>query len=239
MINLIITENVGAQENLLYVQSAVSDIAVHAGCSVRLKNFGERCVLEINYPECYADIIKSEIVDKVSEVIAINYKYNFFKKRLKIAGLSNIEKEILVTSLISADLEDDKKYSFYKLKSDSIIAVDGAFNFKLKALKKKWQDVLNCVPEYFLTTQLKDFISFLLENKKKRVYVEEGLVYDNHYRRLKRSSLLGGEAIKIVREVLLSNCGEIEIKGSIPKEDEYYLKEFYTDKIIFSRGYIN
>ena len=62
-------------------------------------------------------------------------------------------------------------------------------------------------------------------------------MYDSHYRRLKRSSLLEGDEIKIVREVLLSNCGEVELSGAIPKEDEYYLKEFYTDKIFFSSGY--
>ena len=56
------------------------------------------------------------------------------------------------------------------------------------------------------------------------MYIDGGKVYDNHYRRLKRSSLLGGENIMIIREVLLSNCGEVELFGDIPKEDEYYLK---------------
>jgi hypothetical protein len=69
------------------------------------------------------------------------------------------------------------------------------------------------------------------------VYVDSGKVYDSHYRRLKRSSLLDGEGVKIIREILLSNCGEVELNGSLPKEDEYYLKEFYSDKIIFSSGY--
>ncbi|MBR2499150.1 MAG: hypothetical protein IKB67_05510 [Clostridia bacterium] len=238
MTNLIITENVSEQENLLYVQSAISEIAVHAGCSVRLNNISERAILTVNYPEQYSDIIKAEIVDKVAEIIAIKYKYDFFKKNLKIAGLSKVEKEILITSLIAADLDDDKKYSFQKIKNDTVIAVDGSFNFKLKALKKKWQDVLSCVPECFLNSQLKEFISFLLENKNKRVYIDGGLVYDSHYRRLKRSSLFGDESVKIVREVLLSNCGEIELNGNIPKEDEFYLKEYYIDKIIFSGGYI-
>ena len=75
------------------------------------------------------------------------------------------------------------------------------------------------------------------ENKKKRVYIDNGRVYDSHYRRLKRSSLLDGDGVKIIREVLLSNCGEVELSGSIPKDDEFYLKEFYNDKIFFSNRY--
>ena len=72
---------------------------------------------------------------------------------------------------------------------------------------------------------------------KKRVYIDGGKVYDNHYRRLKRSTLLDGEDMKIIREILLSNCGEVELSGKIPEKDEYYLKEYYNDKIFFSCGY--
>ena len=239
MINISITENELSEENLLYVQSAVSEVAFHAGCSIsENKNCG-RAKLSINCPEYYSDIIRTEIADTVAEIIAIKYKYEFFKKNLHVGGLSKVEKEILFTSLIAADLEDDKKYAYERIKTYQEIAVDGIFNFRLKPLKKKWQDVVGCVPSCFLNTQLKEFITYLLENKKKRVYVDGGRVYDSHYRRLKRTSLLDCEKVKIVREVLLSNCGEVELNGAIPKEDEYYLKEYYTDKIIFSNGYIN
>ena len=144
-----------------------------------------------------------------------------------------------MASLIAADFDDDKKYALNKLKCCREIAIDGVYNFRLKPLKKKWQDVTDCIPQCFLSTQLKEFITYLLENKRKRVYIDGGKVYDSHYRRLNRSSLLGGDGVKIIREVLLSNCGEIDITGNIPKEDEYYLREYYTDKIIFSGGYIN
>ena len=46
--------------------------------------------------------------------------------------------------------------------------------------------------------------------------------------------LLDGQSTLITREILLSNCGEIRLYGEIPEEDEYYLKEFYNDKIVFS-----
>ena len=90
------------------------------------------------------------------------------------------------------------------------------------------------MPNYFGETQLKDFIGFLLENKKKRIFVEEGKVYDVHFKRLLRSQLLDGNELKITKEILLSNCGEVELKGNIPIDDEKYLKEFYRDRVYFS-----
>ena len=234
MTSITITENQCGAENLTYVQSSVGELFNHAGCSARLENFDGRVFLYVNCPEYYSDIIRAEIADKVAEIIAIKYKYRYFKGVLRVGGLSSIEREILFASLIAADLDDDKRYTFDRIKNSRQIAIDGTYNFRLRPLKKKWQDVADCIPQCFLNTQLKEFISYLLENKNKRVYVDNGKVYDNHYRRLKRSNLLDGETAKIIREVLLSNCGEVELSGDIPKEDEFYLKEYYSDKIIFS-----
>ena len=50
-------------------------------------------------------------------MIAVKYKYDFFKKNVYVNGLSQIDKEILVAGLIAADLDDDKKYSFDRIKT--------------------------------------------------------------------------------------------------------------------------
>lgn len=236
MTNISITESGTLEDNLSYIQSAAGELFIHAGCSSRLYHTGGRAILNVNCPVDYADVVVAEIKDKVAEIIAIKYKYDFFKSTLSVGGLKSVEKEILFASLIAADLDDDKKYAFDKIKNSQEIAVDGLFNFRLKLLKKKWQEVAECIPQCFLNTQLKEFITYLTENKKKRVYVDGETVYDSHYRRLKRTSLLGGENAKIVREVLLSNCGEVELNGQIPQEDEFYLKEYYCDKIFFTRA---
>jgi hypothetical protein len=239
MINITITETDRNEDNLLYVQSVAAELFNHADCTARIVHSGGRVELIINCPEQYKDIIRAELADKVAEIIAIKYKYEYFKKVMPVDGLSSTEKEILFASLIAADLDDDKKYCFDRVKYCKIIAVDGIYNFRLKPLKRKWEDVASCIPRCFLNTQLKEFISYLLENKKKRVYIDDGRVYDSHYRRLTRSSLLDGEKVKIVREVLLSNCGEIELNGKLSTEDEFYLREYYNDKIIFTGGHIN
>ncbi len=228
-----ITERAENCDNLLYVQSSLSELLSQSNSSVEKKENSGRVALVVNCPERYEDILRAEICDRLAEVVAIRYKYEYFKDRIKVSGLSAVEKEILLTSLIAADLDDDKKYAFDRIKKNSDLIVDAIFNFRLTALKRKWADVVNYIPPCFLNSQLREFISYLLENKRKRVYVDQGKVYDTHYRRLKRSTLLGGERLMIIREILLSNCGEVELCGSIPEEDEYYLKEFYKDKIRF------
>jgi hypothetical protein len=237
MNSITITEKDYNDSNLLYVQTVMSELFNHADCYVKSQTLDGRRVLKVDCAEYYLDIIKTEIADKVAEIVAIKYKYEYFKRNVRIGGLSETEKEILMASLIAADLDEDKKYAFDRIKQYGEIAIDGIFNFRLKPLKKKWQDIVAYIPTCFVNSQLKEFVSFLLENKKKRVYIDQGKVYDSHFRRLKRSTLLDGDGVKIVREVLLSNCGEVELSGNIPEDDEFYLKEFYSDKIIFSERY--
>ena len=211
----------------------MSELLTNARCYVEESCLDKRVKIQINCPDYFYDIVKDEVIDKVAEIIVIKYKYEYFKKSIEIGGLSHCDKEILLTSLIAADLDDDKKYAVERIKGQEEISIDGIYNFRLKPLKKKWEEIISYMPPCFMQSQLKDFIKYLLENKRKKVYIESGKVYDSHYRRLKRCSLLCGEELKIIREVLLSNCGEIEITGKIPTEDEKYIREYYGDKIYF------
>ena len=237
MTQITVTEKDYNESNLLYVQSVMTELFSHADCTAQEYVDNGRSYLNILCPEYYEDIIRAELCDKIAEVIAIKYKYDYFKKSIFLSGLNQLDKEILITGLIAADLDDDKKYSFDRVKMYKQITVDGIFNFRLQPLKNKWSDIVKYIPSGFMNSQLKEFVCYLIENKKKRIYIDCGRVYDSHYRRLLRSSLLDGDRAKIVREVLLSNCGEIELNGEVPKDDEYYLKEFYSNKIIFNRKY--
>ena len=233
MAKIIISENQNRKNNLLYIQSCLSELFIRTGCAI-LEREDYRADLIIEANDCYKEVLTAEIYDKVAEVIVVKYKYDYFKNIIKIVGLKECEYEILMASLIAADLEDDKKYCLSKMQPSCVVNIDGIYNFRIPALKKKWQDVASYMPPSFINSQLKDFITFLLENKKKRSYIDSGKVYDQHFRRLYRCSLLGGDKAKITREIILSNCGEIEINGSLLPDDEFYLKEYYKDKIYFS-----
>ena len=233
MQEIVVTENAQGRIGIEYIKNGLIELSNRSFCRILAEKVGERLILKITCEDNFYSAIKSEVIDKIAEVIAIKYKYDYFSRTVKVSGLDQTQKEILLASLIAADLDSDKKYCIGKLKEINEIAIDGTFNFRLKTLKRKWEEVSGYMPTVFISSQLKDFITFLLEDKKEKVYIDEGKVYDSHYKRLKRCNLLGGEGIEIIREVLLSNCGRIELTGKVPETDEKYLKEYYGGKINF------
>ncbi len=240
MTNIIVSENKENSNNIAYLKKELCEILKNSGSVIKEKNVDKASLLCLEINEYYQDILNSEICDRIAEIIVINYKYNYFKNTIKVCGLSQKEKEILLASLIAADLEDDKKYVFDRIKGTKIISIDGIFNFRLKALKRKWEDVVSYIPSLFSESQLKEFIAYLIENKSKKIFIDDGKVYDSHFKRLNKCELLGEEdENKIIKEVLLSNCGEINLSGNLSNEDEFYLKEYYGAKIIFSSEYFN
>ena len=230
MSELKITEASCKSKNIMYIYDNLSPIIKQLGCISDLRGGKNRYELLIDVPSSYKELLLSEVEDKISDVISINYKYTFFNKRINSSGLSSLERELLLTALISADVDEDKKYVSKKLKSYQEYTLDGIFNFRLKPLKEKWLDIITYIPPTFQSTQLKDFIVYLIRDKMgKRVYFDGGSVYDKRYNILKRIELLNGDSgeIPIVKEILLSGAGEVELATRLPEKDEFYLKEFY------------
>ena len=237
-----VTESSFRGKNVLYVYSALSDLAVQINAKVDIKNGKNRCEYKIIIDGDFYDIVIAEIFDKIADIIAVNYKYSFFKKNLKLPSLKSFEKEILLTALISADIEEDKRYVMKKLKLFSEYAVDGIFNFRMKPLKEKWQEIASYIPKTFTQKELKDFITYLIKDKStKKVYIDGETVYDRRFKELKKRQLLIGDSgeYSLLKEILLSGAGSIELESKIKDKDEKYIKELYGDKVLFGENYFN
>ena len=237
-----ITDSARNGNNVNYIRETLSAVNKQLGCLVDVRGGKNRYELVIDVPSSYRDLVVSEAEDKMADVISINYKYTFFKRNINLSNLKPVESELLLTSLIAADIEEDKRYVVKKLKSFNEYALDGIFNFRMKPLKEKWLDILSYVPESFQSSQLKDFIVYLIKDKGgKRVYFDEGCVYDKRYNLLKRRELLSGDSgeISIVKEILLSGAGEVELASKLPKTDEDYIKQLYGDRVRFSNSYFS
>ncbi len=235
-----ITEASNKSKNVIYIYDMLSAVIKQLGCVSDLRGGKNRYELIIDVPSSYKELLISEIEDKIADVISVNYKYTFFNKRINSSGLSSVERELLLTALISADIDEDKKYVVKKLKNYTEYTLDGIFNFRLKPLKEKWLDIVSYIPPGFQSVQLKDFIVYLIRDKMgKRVYFDGGQVYDKRYNLLKRIELLSGDSgeIPIVKEILLSGAGEVELGSPLPERDEFYLKEFYGDRVRFNANY--
>ena len=78
-------------------------------------------------------------------------------------------------SLSSKNL--NKKYIIKKLKSFTEYSVDGIFNFRMKPLKQKWNEIISYIPKSFGVTGLKEFVSYLIKDKAGvKVYYENGKI---------------------------------------------------------------
>ena len=94
-----------------------------------------------------------------------------------------------------------------------------------------------------IVTRLPVFRDFCAKNSPRRggsvprgierkVFLKEGKLYDEDYRILSRSSLIGGRANPI-REILLSGADNIYCFGSPDKSTKEFLKKYYGEKVVF------
>lgn len=233
-----------SNNNVLYIRESLCELFFDVQKSKLIAD-RHRVGLRLTAPREFFRPAAEELCDKIADVIAIGYKYEFFCKKIKPCGLSERYKELLIASLIAADLEDDKRFiraQIQKTQSPSAVAdyafclaIDGFFNFRLGALKSKWREVTDYVPDYFSIRELNDFIAYLLcEKRGKRVIIDGKKVYDRRFNRLKRSTLLGGGECGVVKEAILSGAGEVEVKNSPAAEDEKLLREYFGSNVYFS-----
>ena len=239
MTKMILTEKKENSANVRYILATLREIFNQTDSVFSADENSCRIRLVLSVSDFYKDAVLTEVFDKIADVIAINYKYVFFKKHIIVNGLSAVEKELLFASLIAADIDEDKKYIVERLKNFKEIAIDGIYDFKLRLLKQKWREIVSYIPSFFTAEQLKDFITYLLEGRNKKVYVDTGRVYDLRFRLLKRGDLMNGNFTggRIVREIILSGGGIIELSGKLPEIDEFYLKEYYGGKVTITESY--
>jgi len=230
-----------------YLKRELTDICASSKSGMESYSGSGAEFIEIDISKQYETFLKAMIKDKIADIITIYYKYIFFKKRVKCSNLCEFEREILLCSVISADLEDDKREVKNQINNFDALPIDGFYNFTMKNLKYKWLELSNYIPKVFMKNQYIDFVSFLLENESasKKIYVYNDNVYDKHYNPLTKSTLLEGCEIGVLKEIILSRCNEIEIisgkSGGVSTENgisaegdaEKYLKQIYKSRIVY------
>ena len=234
MNHLFISDTTQNNKNIFYIKASLSNLIF----SVVKDEFSAdnlRVGLFLDIDEKSNALAGEELIDKVSDVIAIGYKYNFFKSNLAMGGLNENERELLITSLISADLKEDKRYIRSKFKQSKEMAIDGFYNFKLVNLKRKWQEICGYIPDFFYKDELSDFIRYLVKERNgRRITIVGDKVFDRFGKLLNRHKLIGEKQnLQVVKEALLSSSTELLIKKMPQEENMFYLKEYFGDKILF------
>lgn len=202
--------------------------------SVRLSLSRGRICLAVEADKEERDKIHGAVVSAVGDIIAISYKYTFLKRYIDVKRLSDLEREVLLAALISADFTEDKKYVVKRISSLENFSVDGIFNFRIPALIDKWTDVISYIPESFTYGELEKFIAFLLEGDGGKIYVKDNEVFDEKYRKLRRSRLIGSfPEFSFLREIILSCADKIFLLTVPGAEECKFLKKYYGNHVFF------
>ncbi len=232
MEKIIISEFGADSSHLSYVYHTLNGEGLTDGV-YRLSLCSDRIYLEIQTDGENCERVRSVISSAIADIICIGYKYVFLKKYIVTDFLSEHEREVFFASLIAADFKEDKKYVLKRIKDLKEYSIDGIFNFRLKELEERWEDVISYIPEYFTRSEFESFILFLLEGEG-RVYIKDDEVYDNGYKKMRRSRLIpSSPEYSLLREIILSGADSVCCLSGVGKDEELFLKKYYGDKVFY------
>lgn len=191
----------------------------------------DRASVVVKTERKYCPYVRKYTEERIAEVIAIGYKYRYFKRTLFVPFLSEAEREILYVALVAADLSEDREFIERKVSGSGEYCIDGTFCFRLSALKERWEKIASCVPREFSSVALESFLDFLVGEGEKKVFLKEGVVYDEAYRPVQRSPLVGKQSE--IFEILLCGAGDVYCFGDLNESARNFLKKYYTEKAFF------
>ena len=165
------------QHLLGYVKSRIVPyLAEIDGISTELEdNFREYFTLACS--DTYRFQIQRCLSGAVVDALSLGYKNVYFRNLLNIYG-NNFYQNVLVNTVCIFDNEYDKQIVSKVLDADQILCLDGYYNFRMSAIKKKWQEIskLVCENDFILSDNelIVEFLQYLLESlpsKEKEVSV--------------------------------------------------------------------
>lgn len=195
---------------------------------LREDNLAEIC---FRVEEAYRPYVRKFTEEVIADIMAVGYKYAFFEKRVPLPLLSAQEKRLLLTAVVSADYKEDKAYIERRLRGQKIYCLDGFFRFRLRDLQKRWESVLEYLPETINARGVEEFVGYLTEEAEGNAFVKEGKAYDGEYRVLSRSVLTGQKSV--VAEILLCGAGHVCCFGKTDDETRDFLQKYYGEKARF------
>ena len=231
MEEITITQNGFSSLYMSYLYAKVKERFSFLPAEFDFHREGELAQIECKTERAYCPYVRRYAEENIADVIAIGYKYAFFEKRLTLPLLSKEKKRLLFTALVAADYREDKTYIMRRFYGADEYCLDGVFHFRLRELKKRWEEIADYVPPDMSETALDGFLGFLVEDGDGKVFIKDGKVYDENYRPLCKSRLTGEESI--VGEVLLGGAERVYCFGDADKATEKFLKKYYAEKATF------
>ena len=231
MEEITITQNGFDGRYMSYLYAKVRERFSFLPAAIDMQTDGDASEIAFKTERAYCPYVRRFAEENIADVIAVGYKYAFFEKRLALPLLSARQKQLLFTALVAADFKEDKAYALRRICGCERYCLDGMYHFRLRELQRRWADVAEYVPADMGETSLDGFLEFLTEDGEGKLFVKDGKVYDEEYRRLSRSQLTGEESP--VGEILLGGAEKVYCFGDTDRETSAFLRKYYGKKAIF------
>ena len=141
MWELNISVDTNKSDSLLSIESRLKPI-MDTGKGIMMQDARHgRAFLLIACEEDGKDRIKSELNEAVSDVITVDFKEKFLLKNSRLPKINVINYNAFLKALVAFDREWDREMVFNTLEYEDELLLDGFYNFKLKELREKWQEV--------------------------------------------------------------------------------------------------
>lgn len=214
-----------------YLYGKVKDKFSYLPARIAISGEEDRTVVQFETEKRYCPYVRRFTEENIADVIAIGYKYAYFERKLSLPLLSAGEKRLLFTALAAADLKEDRDLIAQKIKGLGQYCLDGVFHFRLQELQKRWEGIAEYVPTDFGKQSMEGFIGFLVEDGDGKIYLKDGVAYDESYRALGKSVLTGARSL--IGEVLLCGAGRVYCFGEVDRETKDFLHKYYKEKAVF------
>ena len=121
--------------------------------------------------DTYRFQVQRKLTDAVSQALTLGYK-NIFVRKLLGVDKNNFYQNVLVNTICIFDSDYDKQIVSKVVDVDKTLCLDGYYNFRLGAIKKKWQEITRLVSDNFYilsdNTLIVEFLQYLLESTSSR-----------------------------------------------------------------------
>lgn len=149
-----------------YIDAQLSRVLCEAGGVCARHEDGDRSYLALACEQTQKKCVTDALRDSIFHVISLGYKNDYFRDKMLISGESLLARTLLNTMCIF-DTSADKRVAREQLGDLCDISLDGIYHFRLYALRKKWDEIIELTNanKFFLSNDviMRDFLFFLVD----------------------------------------------------------------------------
>ncbi len=141
------------------------------GLSTRIDE-KKRSYYSLACSDTYRFTLRRQLVDTAAQTLGLGYKNIFVRSLLKI-GTDNFYQNVLVNTVCAFDSEYDRQIISKLIDADKPICLDGYYNFRMSAVKKKWTEIIRLLSDNFYVLRddqlIVEFLRYLTESSPSKV----------------------------------------------------------------------